>query len=84
MDIVTQKGQPASILGLAGNQNMEVSCVPFAFKAGVNYFFFYNLSFDRLVSSVLKKKLFGRNMEPWCMVMARMPLRLNGLKFNST
>lgn len=52
MDIVTQKGQPASILGLAGNQSMEVSCVPAAFKAGVNYFFFYNLSFNNLLEGL--------------------------------
>lgn len=52
MDIVTLQGQPVSILGLAGNQNMEVSCVPLAFKAGVNYFFFYNLSFSNLLDGL--------------------------------
>lgn len=46
MSIVTLKGQPASILGLAGNQSMELPCVRAAFEAGVNYFFFYNLAFD--------------------------------------
>lgn len=52
MDIVTLKGQPASILGLAGNQSMDASCVRVAFEAGVNYFFFYNLSFDNLVDGL--------------------------------
>ncbi len=51
MDVVTLQGQPVSILGLAGNQNMEVSCVPLAFKAGVNYFF-YNLSFSNLLDGL--------------------------------
>lgn len=61
MDIVTQKAQPASILGLAGNQNMEASCVPFAFKAGVNYFFFYNLSCNNLLDGL--KPLLAANRE---------------------
>lgn len=52
MDIVTQKGQPASILGLAGNQSMDVSCVKVAFEAGVNYFFFYNLCSKNLLSGL--------------------------------
>lgn len=52
MDIVTQKGQPASILGLAGNQSMDTSWVGVAFEAGVNYFFFYNLSSDNLLEGL--------------------------------
>jgi aryl-alcohol dehydrogenase-like predicted oxidoreductase len=62
MDIVTLQGQPASILGLAGNQDMEVSCVPVAFEAGVNYFFFYNMSFNNLLSG-LKTLLTSRREE---------------------
>lgn len=62
MDIVTQKGQPSSILGLAGNQSMEISCVRAAFEAGVNYFFFYNLSFNNLLDG-LKPLLSARREE---------------------
>lgn len=52
MDIVTLKGQPASILGLAGNQSMDVSGARVAFEAGVNYFFFYNLAFGNLLDGL--------------------------------
>lgn len=52
MDIVTQKGQPASILGLAGNQTIDVPCVRVAFEAGINYFFFYNFSSDNLLDGL--------------------------------
>jgi predicted aldo/keto reductase-like oxidoreductase len=52
MKLVTQKGEPASILGLAGNQSMETSCVRVAFQAGINYFFFYNLSFNNLLDGL--------------------------------
>lgn len=52
MDIVTQKGQPASILGLAVNQSIDVSCVIVAFEAGINYFFFYNFSDDNLLDGL--------------------------------
>jgi predicted aldo/keto reductase-like oxidoreductase len=44
MEIVTLSNSPASILGLAGNSSMEIDCVESAFTAGINYFFFYNLS----------------------------------------
>jgi aryl-alcohol dehydrogenase-like predicted oxidoreductase len=49
MHLETLKGQPASILGLAGHQAMDASCVALAFEAGVNYFFFYDLSQESLV-----------------------------------
>lgn len=62
MDIVTQKGQPASLLGLAGNDNMEKSCVPLAFAGGVNYFFFYQLSYKNLLEE-LKPLLRDRREE---------------------
>jgi predicted aldo/keto reductase-like oxidoreductase len=44
MELVTLSNSPANILGLAGNQSMEIDCVGSAFAAGINYFFFYNLS----------------------------------------
>ena len=49
MHLETLKGQPASILGLAGHQAMDASCVALAFEAGVNYFFFYDLSHESLL-----------------------------------
>lgn len=49
MDIQTLRGQPASILGLAGHQTMEPDCAAMAQAAGVNYFFFYNLSYTGLL-----------------------------------
>lgn len=52
MDIVTLKGQPASILGLASSQDMELSCVRVAFEAGVNYFFSYDISFNNLLDGL--------------------------------
>lgn len=62
MDIVTQKGQPASFLGLAGNDKIEKSCVPVAFAAGVNYYFFYQLSYNNLLEE-LKPLLRDRREE---------------------
>ena len=52
MNLETLKGQPASILGLGGNQAMDTSCVALAFEAGINYFFFYNLSHENLLSGL--------------------------------
>lgn len=62
MDIVTQKGLPASLLGLAGNDSMEKSYVPIAFAAGVNYYFFYQLSYNNLLEG-LKPLLRDRREE---------------------
>lgn len=52
MHLETLKGQPASILGLAGYQAMDASCVALAFEAGVNYFFFYDFSHESLLSGL--------------------------------
>jgi len=52
MDLETLKGQPASILGLGGHQAMDSSCVALAFEAGVNYFFFYDLSHKKLLNGL--------------------------------
>jgi hypothetical protein len=49
VSIETLNGRPASILGLAGSQGMDTSCVAIAFEAGVNYFFFYDLSHENLL-----------------------------------
>ncbi len=52
MYIQTLRGQPISILGLAGNSDMEPSCASVAHQAGINYFFFYNLSFTSLLEGL--------------------------------
>jgi aryl-alcohol dehydrogenase-like predicted oxidoreductase len=52
MNLETLKGQPASILGLAGSRGMDTSCAAVAFEAGVNYFFFYDLSYENLLSGL--------------------------------
>lgn len=52
MHLETLNGQPASILGLAGHQAMDASCVALAFEAGVNYFFFYEFSHENLLSGL--------------------------------
>ncbi|MBI1923643.1 aldo/keto reductase [Candidatus Poribacteria bacterium] len=60
--LTTLLGQPAQPLGLAGNPQMEEGCVATAYDAGVNYFFFYNLSFDTLIAE-LKPPLSTKNRE---------------------
>jgi aryl-alcohol dehydrogenase-like predicted oxidoreductase len=52
MHLETLNGQPASILGLAGSRGMDTSCAAVAFEAGVNYFFFYDLSHENLLSGL--------------------------------
>ena len=52
MHLETLKGQPASILGLAGSRGMDTSCAAVAFEAGVNYFFFYDLSYENLLNGL--------------------------------
>jgi aryl-alcohol dehydrogenase-like predicted oxidoreductase len=52
MHLETLNGQPASTLGLAGSSAMETSCVALAFEAGVNYFFFYDLSHENLLNGL--------------------------------
>jgi predicted aldo/keto reductase-like oxidoreductase len=59
MELTTLSNSPASILGLAGNQSIDINCIENAFAAGVNYFFFYNLSSSNFLDglkSLLKNK----------------------------
>ena len=44
MKLTTISHVPASILGLAGSQAMNAKCLNQALAAGINYFFFYQLS----------------------------------------
>jgi len=48
----TIAGKPLCPLGLAGNPEMELACVAAAIEAGINAFFFYNLSFLALVDGI--------------------------------
>ncbi|HJP29114.1 MAG: aldo/keto reductase [Candidatus Latescibacteria bacterium] len=48
-DLTTIAGSPVSRLGLGGTPDMEPGCVRATWDAGVNWFFFYNLSFDGLI-----------------------------------
>ena len=52
MHLETLNGQPASLLGLAGSQGRDTSCAAVAFEAGVNYFFFYGVSHENLLSGL--------------------------------
>jgi hypothetical protein len=52
MHLETLNEQPASILGLAGSQGMDTSCAVVAFEAGVNYFFFYDVSHENLLNGL--------------------------------
>jgi aryl-alcohol dehydrogenase-like predicted oxidoreductase len=52
MHLETLNGQPASLLGLAGSQDMDTSCAAVAFEAGVNYFFFYDVSHENLLNGL--------------------------------
>lgn len=51
-ELETLLTQPVQPLGLAGNPNMEEGCVTAAYDAGVNYFFFYNLSFGSIIAGL--------------------------------
>ncbi len=59
--ITTLMNQPVQPLGLAGNPDMEKGCVATAYDAGINYFFFYNQSYPRLIGEL--KSLLRDNRE---------------------
>ncbi|MDJ0706467.1 MAG: aldo/keto reductase [Leptolyngbyaceae cyanobacterium MO_188.B28] len=61
MDIQTLQGQPVSRLGLGGHQTMETEFVSIAYGAGINYFFFYNLSYRPLLEGL--KPILADNRE---------------------
>ncbi|OUL26159.1 oxidoreductase [Nostoc sp. T09] len=59
MELVTQQGQKASILGLAAQPQLDVTSISMAFAAGINYFFFYSLEYDNFLNglkALLKEK----------------------------
>ena len=57
MKLTTISHTPASILGLAGNKSMNAQCLNKAFAAGINYFFFYELSAIKNIIDELKTLL---------------------------
>ena len=60
-EITTPNGQPVNILGLGGNPKMDSACVPLAYDAGLNYFFFYDLTHISLIEGL--KPLVHSNRE---------------------
>ena len=65
LDIQTLRGRPVSILGLGGRQSMEPDCPAMAYAAGINYFFFYNLSFANLLAGLKPSKNFYMGLNLW-------------------
>lgn len=61
MELSTLQGQPASILGLAG-QSIDAATVLLAFEAGINYFFFYNLESENFLGG-LKSLLVAKRQQ---------------------
>jgi predicted aldo/keto reductase-like oxidoreductase len=57
----TIAGDPICPLGLAGNPEMAAECVPLALDGGLNAFFFYNLSFQTLITGVKEAALGHRD-----------------------
>jgi aryl-alcohol dehydrogenase-like predicted oxidoreductase len=51
VELSTLLGQPASILGLAG-QSIDAATVLLAFEARINYFFFYNLESENFLDGL--------------------------------
>lgn len=54
MKLTTISNVPASILGLASSQAMNAKCLKQGFSAGINYFFFYQLSAIESLTDELK------------------------------
>ena len=52
MGLTTRNGQALKPLGLSACPDMEKACVPVAFAAGINYFFFYDLSYEPMLKGL--------------------------------
>ncbi|GAB1541889.1 hypothetical protein NUACC21_45620 [Scytonema sp. NUACC21] len=52
MQVTTLSGQKASILGLAGQPQIDTETVAVAFEALINYFFFYNLDDENFLGGL--------------------------------
>lgn len=54
MSLETISGQTVKPLGLSAYPDMEMACVPAAFDAGIDYFFFYNLNYELILKGLKK------------------------------
>ena len=52
MELTTRDGRAIKPLGLAGHPEMATACVPAAFAAGIDYFFFYSLDFESMLDEL--------------------------------
>jgi len=52
VELVTQQGQTASILGLAASAGMDATCIAATFEAGINYFFFYDFANENFLAGL--------------------------------
>jgi aryl-alcohol dehydrogenase-like predicted oxidoreductase len=61
MSISTIDGEPARTLGLAAYPEQDPQCIWLAHEAGINYFFFYDLSHDSYVTELKRLQLERRS-----------------------
>jgi aryl-alcohol dehydrogenase-like predicted oxidoreductase len=64
MDITTMRGNPVGRVGLAGNPNMDQSCVRRAREAGIDYLFFYNDTYTAMTEGL--KAVLSEDREEVC------------------
>ena len=78
MEIITLDGTPVSILGLGNHPQMDSNCVPMAWEAGINYFFFYNLTYTNLLQEL--KSLLSHHREKLVVSTGTSDRSLGGLR----
>ncbi len=78
MPITTLDGTPVTILGLGNHPQMDSNCVPIAWEAGINYFFFYNLTDTNLLDEL--KSLLSRHREKLVVTTGTSARSLTGLR----
>ncbi len=61
MSVTTIDGSPLSALGLSGNPEIEIDCVPAAAAAGINWFFFYDKTSTNLIEGLVPLMQSERN-----------------------
>lgn len=78
MELVTQQGDKASILGLAASGGMDAACIAAAFEAGINYFFFYDFTQEKFLAGL--KSLLATKRERILVVTGSQERDLNSLR----
>ena len=78
MPITTLDGTPVSILGLGNHPQMDGNCIPIAWEAGINYFFFYNLTYTNLLDEL--KSLLSHHREKLVVTTGTSDRSPNGLR----